>query len=70
MVNASEKRVVMSPVLRLADVYKRQVEAILKQEPDYGRVFDDSVKFDGTLDEINYQIILEVLHEEHDNRCV
>ena len=39
------------------DVYKRQtpyiscdtVEAILKQEPDYGRVFDDSVKFDGTL---------------------
>lgn len=31
------------------------VEAILKQEPDYGRVFDDSVKFDGTLDEINYK---------------
>ena len=44
------------------------VEAILKQEPDYGRVFDDSVKFDGTLDEINYQIILQVLHEEHDNK--
>lgn len=42
--------------------------AILKQEPDYGRVFDDSVKFDGTLDEINYQIILQVLHEEHDNK--
>ena len=28
------------------------VEALLKQEPDYGRVFDDSVKFDGTLDEM------------------
>lgn len=44
------------------------VETILKQEPDYGRVFDDSVKFEGTLDEINYQIILQVLHEEHDNK--